>query len=181
MSKIISITAIAAAVLGFVAFAEIAKQTRMPEVEEAPKTMTKEQASKLTEEDWEKRLTPIQHYILRESGTERPNGIVYKQFKKQGDGTYHCAGCNAELFSSDTKFDSGSGWPSFYDIANAENIKTITDSSGGMTRTEVRCAVCDGHLGHVFFGESYDTPTKKRYCINGSALQFAPETKTETK
>ena len=133
-----------------------------------------------TDEQWKKELSPQQYAILREAATERANGEVYKQFKKQGAGTYYCAGCNAELFSSETKFDSQCGWPSFYDPAKAKNVKTDTDYHLGYARTEVRCAVCDGHLGHVFAGESFasmggkPTPTGQRYCINGTVLKFVP-------
>lgn len=135
---------------------------------------------KKSEEEWKKQLTPKQYEILRKAGTERANGDVYKQFKKQGGGTYYCAGCNAELFSSDTKFDSQCGWPSFYDPSKAKNIKTAVDFHLGYARTEVRCKVCDGHLGHVFTGERFQTlggkqtPTGKRYCINGTVLKFVP-------
>jgi len=127
-----------------------------------------------TEAEWRAMLTPEQFRILRQAGTERPNGQVYKEFKAQGEGAYHCAGCNALLFSSNEKFDSGCGWPSFYDPANAENVKTKPDLSHGMVRIEVICAVCEGHLGHVFEGEGFDTPTDKRYCINGVGLRFVP-------
>ena len=128
----------------------------------------------LTDEEWRERLTPEQYRILRQAGTERPNGQVYKEFKAQGEGAYHCAGCNAKLFSSVEKFDSGCGWPSFYDPANAENVVRKIDLTLGMRRIEVLCAVCDGHLGHVFEGEGFDTPTDKRYCINGVGLRFVP-------
>jgi peptide-methionine (R)-S-oxide reductase len=136
-----------------------------------------------TDEEWRKTLTPEQYRILRQAGTERANGQVYKEFKDQGGGTYYCAGCNTELFSSKEKFDSHCGWPSFYDPSKAKNIKTTTDYHLGYARTEVRCAVCDGHLGHVFTGEGYDTPTDKRYCINGTVLKFVPfpEEKKEKK
>ena len=127
-----------------------------------------------TEEEWKKLLSPEQYRILRESGTERPNGPVYKEFKHQGKGTYHCAGCGALLFSSNEKFDSGCGWPSFYDPAKAENVVTKKDLSLGTTRIEVTCAKCGGHLGHVFEGEGFNTPTDKRYCINGGGLKFVP-------
>ena len=127
-----------------------------------------------SEEEWKKTLTPEQFRILRKAGTERANGQVYDEFKKQGAGTYYCAGCNAELFSSKEKFDSRCGWPSFYDPSKAKNIKTDTDFLLGYARTEVKCAVCDGHLGHVFEGEGFDTPTDKRYCINGTVLKFVP-------
>lgn len=125
-----------------------------------------------TDEEWRKFLTPEQYRIARRSGTERPNGEVYQQFKKQGGGTYYCVGCNAELFSSKEKFDSHCGWPSFYDPSDAKNVKAIPDPDG--SRTEVRCAICDSHLGHVFTGEGFNTPTDKRYCINGSILKFVP-------
>ncbi len=127
-----------------------------------------------TDEEWKRLLTPEQYYILREAGTERAYGEVYKEFKKQGAGTYHCGGCNAELFTSNEKFDSGCGWPSFYDPSKAKNVIARDDFSGGMVRTEVICAKCDGHLGHVFKGEGFDTPTDQRYCINGVALKFVP-------
>lgn len=132
-----------------------------------------------TEEEWKKQLTPEQYRILREAGTERANGAVYKEFKSQGKGTYHCAGCGALLFSSEHKFDSGCGWPSFYDPAKAENVTLKKDLTLGMVRTEVICAKCEGHLGHVFEGEGFDTPTDKRFCINGVGLVFVPEKKAE--
>ena len=128
-----------------------------------------------TDVEWKQQLTPEQYRVLRQAGTERPFGEVYEQFKKQGGGTYYCAGCGAELFSSKEKFDSHCGWPSFYDPSNARNVKARDDYSLGMVRTEVLCAVCGGHLGHVFKGEGYDTPTDQRYCINGVALKFVPE------
>ncbi len=127
-----------------------------------------------TDSEWKKQLTAEQYRILRESGTERPNGTVYQEFKHQGKGRYHCAGCKALLFSSEHKFDSGCGWPSFYDPAKAENVILKKDSSLGVTRTEVVCAKCGGHLGHVFEGEGYKTPTDQRYCINGGGLVFVP-------
>lgn len=130
-----------------------------------------------TDEEWKKILTPEQYRILRESGTEPPNGEIYKEFNEQGEGAYHCAGCGAKLFTSKQKFDSHCGWPSFYDPAKAENVTTKTDTSGGRIRTEVTCAKCDGHLGHVFEGEGFDTPTDKRYCINGVGLKFVPTEK----
>jgi peptide-methionine (R)-S-oxide reductase len=127
-----------------------------------------------TDAEWKKLLTPEQYRILRKAGTEAPHGEIYKEFKHQGVGTYHCAGCGALLFSSKEKFDSGCGWPSFYDPAKAENVKLRKDVSLGMVRTEVICAKCGGHLGHVFEGEGFDTPTDKRFCINGVGLRFVP-------
>jgi peptide-methionine (R)-S-oxide reductase len=148
------------------------KEAAMETSQEAPA----EPAGKVvkSDEEWKKLLSPEQFHILREAGTERPNGKVYKEFKAQGSGTYHCAGCGALLFSSKEKFDSGCGWPSFYDPAKAENVSIRVDKSLGMVRTEVVCAKCDGHLGHVFEGEGFETPTDKRYCINGVGLKFVP-------
>lgn len=127
-----------------------------------------------TDEEWKKELTAEQYRILRQSGTERAFGKVYEEFKKQEKGTYYCAGCDAELFTSLEKFDARCGWPAFYDASKHENVKTVRDVSGGMVRVEVRCAKCDGHLGHVFEGEGFDTPTDQRYCINGAVLKFVP-------
>ncbi len=127
-----------------------------------------------TDEEWKALLTPEQYRVLRKDGTDAPNSQVYKEFKKQGEGTYYCAGCKTELFTSKTKFDSRCGWPSFYDPSKAKNIKISTDYNLGYARTEVSCVNCDGHLGHVFEGEGFDTPTDQRYCINGTALLFVP-------
>jgi len=127
-----------------------------------------------TDAEWRKELTPEQYQVLRQAGTERPFGSTYEEFKKQGAGTYVCAACGAELFSSKEKFDSHCGWPSFYDPANAKNVTTHEDVTAGMVRVEVRCARCDGHLGHVFKGEGFKTPTDQRYCINGVTLKFVP-------
>lgn len=127
-----------------------------------------------TDEEWQQLLDPEQYRILRQAGTEMPGGETYRTFMAQGEGSYHCAGCGARLFSSIEKFDSKCGWPSFFDPANAENVTTKPDHSGGRLRTEVNCAKCDGHLGHVFEGEGYDTPTDLRYCINGVGLSFVP-------
>ena len=127
-----------------------------------------------SEEEWRRELSPEQFHVLRQAGTERPFGPAYEEFKKQGAGTYVCGGCGAELFSSREKFDSHCGWPSFYDPANAKNVITREDNALGMKRTEVICARCGGHLGHVFIGEGFATPTDKRYCINAVSLKFVP-------
>ena len=147
-----------------------------PATEEAPPQPPK-RVSK-SEEEWKKILTPEQFAILRKHGTERAWGKAYDEFKKQGEGAYHCAGCNAELFSSKEKFDARCGWPAFFDTSKHENIKTLRDVAFGTVRVEVRCNVCDGHLGHVFTGEGYDTPTDQRYCINGEVLKFVPKVAT---
>lgn len=134
---------------------------------------------KKTDAEWKKLLTAEQYRIARKAGTEAPHGAVYKQWKKQAAGTYYCVACNAELFHSSTKFDVRCGWPAFYDGSKHENIKTKEDLSGGRKRVEVLCAKCDAHLGHVFEGEGFNTPTDKRYCINGIVLTFVPDTPTQ--
>tara|TARA_B100000809_G_scaffold217184_1_gene223218 strand:- start:174 stop:779 length:606 start_codon:yes stop_codon:yes gene_type:complete len=140
---------------------------------EAPAQPTK--PVKKTDEEWKNELTPEQYDVLRKNGTERAFGKVYDEFKHQGSGTYYCAGCDAKLFSSDHKFDASCGWPAFYDVASNKSVKSIVDTSAGMKRIEVRCASCDGHLGHIFEGEGFNTPTDQRYCINGIVLKFVPD------
>jgi peptide-methionine (R)-S-oxide reductase len=122
----------------------------------------------LSDEQWRERLSADRYEVLRHQATERPFTGEYVNMK--ADGSYHCAGCGAELFSSDAKFDSGTGWPSFFEPAVAANVGTRSDTSHGMTRTEVFCKRCGGHLGHVF--EDGPNPTGMRYCINSLALQF---------
>ncbi len=122
----------------------------------------------ITEEEWQERLTPEQYRVLREKGTERP--FTGQFWNQKEDGTYICAGCGSELFKSDTKFDSGCGWPSFWKEADPERITLQEDLSHGMRRTEVLCKNCGGHLGHLF--EDGPEPTGQRYCINSASLNF---------
>ncbi len=121
-----------------------------------------------TDAEWREKLTPEQYQVLREAGTER--AFTGKYWATKSDGTYRCAGCGEELFSSDTKYDSRSGWPSFYQALEPERIEESRDVSHGMVRTEVKCANCGGHLGHLF--EDGPNPTGLRYCINSAALDL---------
>jgi peptide-methionine (R)-S-oxide reductase len=122
---------------------------------------------------WRSVLTPAEYHVLREAGTEPPFVGEYTDTTTQG--SYHCRGCGAELFRSDTKFASHCGWPSFYAPLAEDRVHYIEDTSLGMRRTEVQCAACGGHLGHVFEGEGYDTPTDARYCINSLSLRLKPD------
>jgi len=126
-----------------------------------------------TDQEWREELSAEQYEVLRHAATERP--FTGKYVNTKDDGTYRCAGCGTELFSSDTKFESGSGWPSFTEPKNLENVELRDDSSHGMVRTEVVCANCGGHLGHLFD----DGPRDKggmRYCINSCAIDLEPQT-----
>ena len=127
-----------------------------------------DKTTKKTEEQWAKELSAEKYQVLRQCGTEPPFSGKYVNYKK--DGNYYCAGCGTLLFSSKTKYDSGSGWPSFYAAADTSNIVEITDKSHGMIRTEIKCAKCGGHLGHVF--PDGPKPTGMRFCVNSASLEF---------
>jgi peptide-methionine (R)-S-oxide reductase len=123
------------------------------------------------DEGWRKRLTPEQHHVLRQGGTERPfTGALLTEHRL---GAYHCAGCQKILFRAEDKFESGCGWPSFSQSAHTEGLLSLVDHSHGVTRTEIRCPGCEGHLGHVF--PDGPEPTGLRYCINSLAMSFQPD------
>ncbi len=124
-----------------------------------------------SDEEWRQELSPDQFAVLREAATERP--WTGELLDEERAGLYTCAACGSELFKSGTKFDSGCGWPSFYESVRPEAVELIEDSSMGMVRTEVRCASCGSHLGHVF-DDGFGTPTGDRYCMNSISLNFTP-------
>ncbi len=127
-----------------------------------------ESKDKKSDKEWKKDLTKEKYHILREKGTDPP--FRGKYWKHKDEGTYYCSGCGNPLFESDTKFKSGTGWPSFYKPIDSDNIETHKDMSNSMVRTEVLCSKCGGHLGHVF--EDGPKPTGLRYCINSTSLDF---------
>ncbi len=141
----------------------------------ADQSKGKEMQSKTskTEKEWKETLTPQQYHVLREKGTESP--FTGEYWNTKDEGVYKCAACGAELFSSDTKFDSDCGWPSFYDVINNKKIITKNDYSFGMHRVEVMCAACGGHLGHIF--DDGPNPTGQRYCINSISLKLEKKKK----
>jgi peptide-methionine (R)-S-oxide reductase len=132
----------------------------------------------LSDEEWQKRLTPEQYQVLRRHGTERAFCGGYTATKTHGPGTYHCSGCGAPLFTADTKFESGTGWPSFFQPLPGR-VDSQVDNAFGMVRTEIHCARCGGHLGHQF--DDGPAPTGQRYCINAVSLAFAPAVKDGAK
>jgi peptide-methionine (R)-S-oxide reductase len=125
-----------------------------------------------SEAEWRERLTPTEYAVLREAGTERAFTGEYTD--TEAVGVYHCRACGAELFRSAAKFHSGCGWPSFYQPTEEDAVTLIEDRSHGMLRVEARCARCNSHLGHVFSGEGFDTPTDERWCINSVSLKLEP-------
>ncbi len=127
-----------------------------------------------SEDQWKAELSPEEYAVLREAGTERPWSGAYVH--EDTEGVYHCRACGAELFRSTEKFTAHCGWPSFWAPSDRDHVTLHEDSSMGMSRTEVRCASCGSHLGHVFLGEGYDTPTDARYCINSISLTLEPRT-----
>ncbi|MGL4175837.1 MAG: peptide-methionine (R)-S-oxide reductase MsrB [Dermatophilaceae bacterium] len=134
---------------------------------------TRQYAVDRTEEQWREQLSPAEYQVLREAGTERPFTGEYTDTKTVG--VYGCRACGAELFRSETKFDSHCGWPSFYAPLAGDSVEYLEDRSlAGRPRVEVRCATCGSHLGHVFEGEGYGTPTDQRYCINSVSLTLRP-------
>jgi peptide-methionine (R)-S-oxide reductase len=127
----------------------------------------------LDEAQWREKLTPQEYQVLRQAATEPP--FVGEYTDTTTEGVYTCRACGAELFRSDTKFSSHCGWPSFFSPLAEDRVELIEDRTLGMTRTEVRCATCGSHLGHVFTGEGYPTPTDQRYCINSISMRLEPK------
>ena len=128
--------------------------------------------AQLTDSEWQQRLTPQEYHVLRQAGTEAPFTGEYTDTSTEG--VYRCRACGAELFRSQAKFESHCGWPSFYQPSDGDAVVLLKDHSLGQVRTEVRCANCDSHLGHVFEGEGYQVPTDQRWCINSVSLTLEP-------
>lgn len=136
-------------------------------------TNDKQYAVNRTDDEWRALLTPKEFHVLREAGTEAPNVGEYTNTKTEG--VYACRACGAELFRSDEKFESHCGWPSFFAPLAEDRVEYLRDTSFGSERIEVRCKNCGSHLGHVFEGEGYDTPTDLRYCINSISMKLTPK------
>jgi peptide-methionine (R)-S-oxide reductase len=137
-----------------------------------PATSTRRYPVALDDSEWRRRLTPQEYAVLRQAGTERAYTGEY--WDDHSEGVYACRACGTELFRSDEKFDSHCGWPSFFAPLAGDRVEYLEDRSMGMRRVEVRCATCGSHLGHLFEGEGYDTPTDQRYCINSISLRRVP-------
>ncbi len=131
----------------------------------------------ITPQQWRERLSPAEYAVLREGGTEAPFSGEYEQVRPAG--TYECRACGAELFTASTQFAAGCGWPAFYAPADDDAVEILEDTSLGMRRLEVRCAACGSHLGHVFHGEGFPTPTDSRYCINSICLRHRADSPSD--
>jgi peptide-methionine (R)-S-oxide reductase len=166
------VPALAAATLLLLPAIEAASQ-RKPSATGAAKGKKMSRDLPKTEEEWRKALTPEQYRVLRQKGTER--AFTGKYWDHHADGSYSCAGCGQVLFRSTEKFDSGCGWPSFFEAADSTAVKYHEDNTLGMRRTEVTCARCGGHLGHIF--DDGPNPTGKRYCINSASIEFGAREK----
>lgn len=138
----------------------------------SPENADSPEGSARTEVEWQQVLSSEEFHVLRRAGTERP--FTGEYWDTQTEGVYACRACGAELFASTTKFDAGCGWPSFFAPLAEDRVRYITDVSMGMKRVEVRCASCDSHMGHVFEGEGFKTPTDLRYCMNSLSLKLRP-------
>ncbi|GAA2115479.1 peptide-methionine (R)-S-oxide reductase MsrB [Kocuria atrinae] len=135
------------------------------------------QSAARTDAQWREMLSPTEYQVLRQGGTERP--FTGEYVDTETTGVYECRACGAELFRSTTKFHSNCGWPSFFEPLAEDRVRYIEDSSMGMKRVEVRCAACDSHMGHVFEGEGFNTPTDLRYCINSVSMRLVPDAQGE--
>lgn len=150
----------------------MSESTEKPHAVEGPHAVEKPHAVQKTDAEWRAELDPARYAVLREAATER--AWTGELLDESRSGLYTCAACHAELFKSGTKFDSGCGWPSFYESVNPDAVELIEDTSLGVVRTEVRCAACGSHLGHVF-DDGFGTPTGLRYCMNSLSMGFTPE------